>query len=30
MDPQVDTTHVRKAKKYANASLNDFSTTWMI
>jgi ElaB/YqjD/DUF883 family membrane-anchored ribosome-binding protein len=24
MDPQVDTTHVRKAKKYANASLNDF------
>ena len=24
MDPQVDMTHVRKAKKYANASLNDF------
>jgi len=24
MDPQVDTTHVLKAKKYANASLNDF------
>ena len=24
MDPQLDTTHVRKAKKYANASINDF------
>jgi ElaB/YqjD/DUF883 family membrane-anchored ribosome-binding protein len=24
MDPQVDTTQVRKVKKYANASLNDF------
>ena len=24
MDPEVDTSHVRKVKKYANASLNDF------
>ena len=24
MDPQLDTTHVRKAKRYANASINDF------
>ena len=24
MDPQLDTTQVRKAKKYANASINDF------
>src|SRR5580693_5704725 len=24
MDPQLDTTQVRRAKRYANASINDF------